>query len=509
LWIDEGSRIVPIFCFSPASAAGTPPMTVEPSAQFEHMVAVMPDAVVVTDQQGIVQFANPAALELFDKTAAEFVGTAAGFSARQGEACEIEVLRGDGRRDAEAHVAECNWNGRPALLAVIRDITDRKQLSEHRRQAQKMEAVSLLAGGIAHDFNNLLLVMLIYAEMVRADCAQDDPRLSDITEVVRAVERAQALTRQLLAFSRKHPAHPTVIDLNDVVAGVQPALRTALPANIEIATRFADQPWPILADRRQIEAVITNLASNAMDAMPDGGRFVLEIQNRSASRASQSAMRGDRVALCASDNGVGIAPAHIDRIFEPFFTTKRRGQGAGLGLATCYGIVAQAGGSIAVESEQGKGTTFTILLPRARGEGAEKPAEIREASAHQGHETIMVVEDDVAVMRATSSILRSHGYHVVTAMNGDEAFRLLQGDSDKINLVLSDVVMPQLSGPALEKIIAENWPRLPLIFMTGYSEQPVSHEEDGIRLENRPVLMKPFRANALLRIVRDTLDKAG
>jgi two-component system cell cycle sensor histidine kinase/response regulator CckA len=484
-------------------------MTIEPPTPFEHMVTVMPDAVVVTDPDGIVQFANPAALELFGKTAGELVGTAIGFSAKRGEACEIELARGEGSCDVAARVAACAWNGRPALLAVIRDITEQKRQGEHRHQTQKMEAIGSLAGGIAHDFNNLLLVMMIYAEMVRAECAEGDPRLPDITEVIRTVERAQALTRQLLAFSRKHPAHPVEVNLNDVVAGFQSALRDTLPANIEIATIFADQPWPVLADQAQIEHIIMNLVSNAIDAMPDGGRFVLEIQNRTIAPSNRSVMSGDCVALRVGDNGIGIDPAHVGRIFEPFFTTKARGRGAGLGLATCYGIVAQAGGSIAVASEPGKGTTFTILLPRAPGKAAEKPAETGETGEHRGHETILVVEDDVAVMRATSNILRTHGYGVVTAMNGDEACRVLQGERDKIDLVLSDVVMPQLSGPALEKIVADKWPELPLVFMTGYSEQPVSHQDDGIRLENRPVLMKPFRANALLRIVRDTLDRAG
>jgi CheY-like chemotaxis protein len=300
-----------------------------------------------------------------------------------------------------------------------------------------------------------------------------------------------------------------MINLNDVVAGIQPALRSTLPANIEIEMRLADQPWPVLADQGQIEQVITNLASNATDAMPDGGRFVLEIQNRSISSANQSDMRGDCVALCARDNGIGIDPAHLSRIFEPFFSTKERGRGAGLGLATCYGIVVQAGGSISVESEPGIGTAFTILLPRALGEAAEKPAETAETGEHKGRETILVVEDDDAVMRATSNILRTHGYSVVAAANGDEACRVLQAESDKIDLVLSDVVMPQLGGPALQKIVADKWPALPFIFMTGYSEQPVSHRDDGIRLENRPVLMKPFRAKALLQIVRHTLDRDG
>jgi len=473
--------------------------------KFERIVAMMPDAVVITDPDGLVRFANAAACNLFGKRDEEFFGTLFGFSVKEGEASEIEVPRGDGRRHAEMRVVACEWNRRRALLAMIRDNTEQKQLSEYRRQTQTMEAIRLLAGGIAHDFNNLLLVMLIYAEMIRAACAQDDPRLPDVTEVLRAVERAQALTRQLLAFSGKHPVQPTAIHLGSLVADLYPTLRRTLPASIEIVTVVADQSWPVLADRNQIEQVIMNLAANAKDAMPDGGRFALEIENRSVSKSTQSVMHGDYVALCATDNGSVIEPAHLDHIFEPFFAIKEHGRGARLGLTTCHSIVAQAGGSIAVESTLGEGTTFTVLLPRARDDVEEAS---NESSEYQGHETILVVEDDVAVMRVTTSILRSHGYTVMTATNGDEACHVLQRESEKINLVLSDIVMPQLSGPELEKIVADKWPQLPLIFMTGYSEQPVVHQDDGIKIENRPALMKPFRAHTLLRTVREALAHA-
>jgi CheY-like chemotaxis protein len=233
------------------------------------------------------------------------------------------------------------------------------------------------------------------------------------------------------------------------------------------------------------------------------------IENRNLSRSGRSALQGDHVALCVSDNGSGIDPVHLNRIFEPFFTTKERGRGTGLGLTACYGIAAQAGGSITVESEPGKGATFTTLLPRLRDAVPKKPTESPGTAVRQGDETILVVEDDAAVMRVTSNILRTHGYTVLSATNGDEACRVLQGQDHDIKLVLSDMVMPKLNGAELEKIVAHQWPELPLIFMTGYSEQAISQSDSGARIENRPVLMKPFRAQALLRAVRETLDQAG
>ncbi len=477
--------------------------------QFEQLIAVMPDAMIVTDPDGIIQFVNDAAQDLFGTHSADFIGKYVGYRMTGDVTSEIEVIRGDERRPAEMRVVACEWNNRPAFLAMIRDVTEQKQLSERLLQAQKMEAIGLLAGGIAHDFNNLLQVMLIYAEMIRAECAPGDPRLADIVEVVRAVERAQALTRQLLAFSRKRPVPATNINVNDVVAGVHSMLRRTFPTNIEIVTVADEQTWPVLADQGQIEQVIMNLAVNAKDAMPDGGRFALEIENRTIGRADQSVRPGDYVLLRLSDNGCGIPPAHLDRIFEPFFTTKERGRGTGLGLATSYGIVKQAGGDISVCSELGKGTEFTILLPRSDDVAEAPSASERETPESGGPETILVVEDDVAVMRATAGILRSHGYNILSATNGDEASRVLDQDCDRIGLVLSDMVMPQMGGLELAKLIAARWPKMPLIFMTGYSERPVVQQDGGIFIENHRALMKPFRAQELLRVVRQTLDEAN
>ncbi len=476
--------------------------------QFQQLVAVMPDAMIVTDRDGIIQFVNDAAQDLFGKRGVDFIGKPVGYDMTRNLTAEIVVVRGDEQRAAEMRVAACEWNNRPAFLAMIRDVTEREQLSEHLRQAQKMEAIGLLAGGIAHDFNNLLQVMLIYAEMIRAECAESDLRLPDIVEVIRAIERAQALTRQLLAFSRKQPVQPIVINLSEVVSGIHSMLRRTLPSDIEIVTLAVDHDWSVFADQGQIEQVIMNLAVNARDAMPGGGRFALEIENRVVERSDQSVVPGDYVSLRVTDTGCGIAPSQLGRVFEPFFTTKERGRGTGLGLATCYGIVKQAGGDISVHSEQGKGTSFTILLPRSHGAAEVTAPAQREAAGFGGPETILVVEDDMAVMRATVGILRNHGYNVLSATNGDEASRVLERDSERIKLVLSDMVMPQLSGPELSKIIVARWPNLPLIFMTGYSERPAFQQDDDLLIEDRRALMKPFRARDLLRVVRQTLDEA-
>jgi len=388
------------------------------------------------------------------------------------------------------------------VMATIRDMTERVQL----RQAQKMEAVGLLAGGVAHDFNNLLLVILVYVEMLREESRPDDPRLQEIDEIIRTIERAQVLTRQLLAFSRKQPAQPAVLDLGDVVANVHALLRRVMPTNIEIVTVAAEDTWPVLADRGQLEQVIMNLAVNARDAMPGGGRFGIEIKNLGNDDPEPGMSPGAYVEMSFADTGTGIKPEDLDRIFEPFFTTKARGNGTGLGLATSYGIVAQAGGQISVRSEVGRGTTFTVLLPRSR-----LPAEIAAPAASvahaKGRETILLVEDDRSAMHATAAALQRGGYSVIMAANGEEAFRLLEQRSGEVDLVLSDVVMPQLGGPELAARLAKTYPKTPVVFMTGYSKDPILRQDGQNQIANCPVILKPFRGNDLLAFVRDALDK--
>jgi PAS domain S-box-containing protein len=255
---------------------------------------------------------------------------------------------------------------------IARDMTEQKKLREQLVRAQKMEAVGLMAGGVAHDFNNLLLVMMIHAEMMREDCEPSDPQLPGIVEIVQSIEQARRLTRQLLAFSQKHPAEESIINLNEIVVGVHAMLRRVLPATIEIVTVAGDDIWPVCADGGQIEQVLMNLALNARDAMPNGGRFGIEIENRTISGSEQDLPRGDYVAMRVSDTGTGIEAENLGKIFDPFFTTRERGRGTGLGLSLCYGIIAQACGSLTVDSKPGLGTTFLVLLPRAR-RGARDP----------------------------------------------------------------------------------------------------------------------------------------
>jgi two-component system cell cycle sensor histidine kinase/response regulator CckA len=473
--------------------------------QFERLIESIPDAVIVTERDGVIRFANDAALELYGKRQEDFVGQPVGFMMKEGLVTEIEVKRGRETRSCEVRVAGCEWNGVQAFLALVRDVTEQKRLNEQLQHAQKMEAVGLMAGGVAHDFNNLLLVMLVYAEMLRDDCGPDDPQHSSVVEIVHAVERAQGLTRQLLAFSRKQPSEPSVVNMSDIVAGIHSMLRRMLPANIEIVTLSSDDLWPVLVDKGQIEQVLMNLAVNARDAMPAGGRFGIEIENRAITVADHEMSPGDYVAMRISDTGTGIEPEHLSRIFDPFFTTKERGRGTGLGLSTCYGIVSQAGGSLTVDSKVGAGTTFLVLQPRT----FERLDHIMSAAATEGpsgRETILIVEDDHAVMRATAATLKKGGYTVLTASNGDEARRLVRRQSDHIDLVLSDVVMPQLGGVELAEFLATSCPDMPIIFMTGYSDYPIVSEHGDKRIGKRPAIMKPFRPSELLSTIREVLD---
>jgi two-component system cell cycle sensor histidine kinase/response regulator CckA len=462
--------------------------------------------VIVTDRAAAIRFVNDAALELYGKQIDDLVGVPLGCEVREGLVTDIEIPRGKERRHCEIRVAACEWNGVPAFLVLVRDMTEQKRLNQQFQHTQKMEAVGLVAGGVAHDFNNLLLVMLVYAEMLREDYGQDEQRLPAIVEIVHSIERAQGLTRQLLAFSRRQPSETSVVNMGEVVAGMHSMLRRMLSSNIEMVTVAGEELWPVLVDKGQIEQVFVNLAVNARDAMPSGGRFAVEIENRTIASADQATPSEDYVAMHISDTGTGIEPEYLSRIFDPFFTTKERGRGTGLGLSTCYGIVTQAGGSLKVESKLGVGTTFHILLPRTSKEMIQPATSDFAADGLHGRETILIVEDDHAVMRATATTLKKGGYTVLTAANGDEASRLIERQSGVIDLVLSDVVMPQLGGPELAAFLANAHPDIPIIFMTGYSDHPIVSENGDNKIAKRRAIMKPFRPSELLSIVREVLD---
>ncbi|MCW4115847.1 response regulator [Aurantimonas sp. MSK8Z-1] len=476
--------------------------------QFLSLVTAMPDAVVVWDREGLVQFVNPAAQALFGRKAEEFEGELMSFAVEEGSSSDVEILRRGERRTAELRVTDCIWNRRPAFLAMMHDTTEEKRLAEQLRQTQKMEALGLLAGGVAHDINNLLLVMLLYADIIRK-ANRPDVFQTEAAEIVQAVERAQALTRQLLTFSRRQPVQMAVISIADVVTGMHSMLRRVLPANIEIATLVDENCWPVVGDSGQIEQVLMNLALNARDAMGDGGSFTIAIRNQRLSRAFGTLEPGEYLSLKVTDTGAGIPEDIQARIFEPFFTTKARGQGTGLGLATSYAIINQIGGEITVQSAVGAGTTFTILVPRASGEVARAAAPPGERADFAGSETVLVVDDDQAVARAASRILSGSGYRVVLATNGMEAQKRLEKRGEAIQLVLSDVVMPLMGGLELAEFVGRELPDLPMILMTGYSDHPITRQDGESTIKGVPVLLKPFRPQELLKMVREVLNERG
>jgi two-component system, cell cycle sensor histidine kinase and response regulator CckA len=469
--------------------------------EVEALLSVNPEAVVVVDKDGLVQLVNEAALNLFGKPRTELVDKDFGLPFAVGKVSEVQFLRCGDAHTGVMRVVDCEWDGSPAFLASIRDTTEEKRLAEQLRKAQKMEAIGLLAGGIAHDFNNILLVMMIYAEILQDHLDPDDKHRGDAQEIIDAVERAQALTEQLLAFARHQPIEPRIVDLNTVVKAVQNLLRRTLPANIDIQAINQQGLWAVSVDPRRAEQILMNLAVNARDAMPTGGTFSIALENTSLAEPTDQLAAGDYVSLRVTDDGCGIASEDIGHIFDPFYTTKAIGKGTGLGLATCHGIVRQSDGDITVRSEAGIGTTFTIMLPRARQ--AVDPIVVPPARSHVhlgGTETIMVVEDDPAVLRSTSLILRNAGYTVVEAVNGVEAREAIAGLS-KVDLVLTDVMMPKMGGVQLAKHLAADHPLLKILFMTGYAEDPAFTVTGP-----RNILLKPFLTMDLLAKIREVLE---
>ena len=402
------------------------------------------------------------------------------------------------------------------LLGISEDITERKQaeaerekLEEQFRLSQKMEAIGSLAGGVAHDFNNLLSVILSYTGFAVQGLQAGDPLKNDLLEVKKAGERAAGLTRQLLAFGRKQVLQPVALSLNQSAAGVEKMLRRILGEDIELVQTLAPDLGLTLADPGQIEQVLMNLVVNARDAMPEGGKLTIETSNVEVDEdytAAHVAMKpGSYVRLAVSDTGCGMDEQTQSRIFEPFFTTKERGKGTGLGLSTVYGIVKQSGGNIWVYSELGQGTTFKVYLPRdlsATAATTLKPSTAPRLS--RGTETVLVVEDEEALRKVALRTLGSAGYTVLTAGNGEEALLTSAKHVGDIHLLLTDVVMPRMSGRVLAQQLAAKRPTVKVLYMSGYTDDAIVNH--GVLEAGTPFLAKPFTSTDLAQKVREVLD---
>ncbi len=367
------------------------------------------------------------------------------------------------------------------------------------RQAEKMEAVGRLAGGVAHDFNNLLAVIIGYTGMLAKRLPEGDPRRTDVQEIGKAAERAATLTRQLLAFSRKQMHHPEVVSLNDIVNSTSRLLRRVIGEHIDLEISLEPNLVPVFVDRSQMELVLLNLAANARDAMPNGG--VLTIRTRRVSESD----RGERIGLIVADTGLGIAESHKPHIFEPFFTTKEVGKGTGLGLSTVYGIVKQSQGDISVDSIPLAGTRFTISLPCAN-ESLKPSSAVAAEPPAGGSGTILLVEDEDGLRILLKRVLEGQGYRVIAARDGEEAITLVAAQGEPVSLLLTDVVMPGLSGAALAEQLRRHMPGLRALFMSGHTAD--AQEAIGGYVADRDFLAKPFTPETMLRRIADVLNRS-
>jgi len=396
----------------------------------------------------------------------------------------------------------------PKLLGVATEITERKRLEEQLLQSQKMEAVGQLAGGVAHDFNNILTAIVGYTDLLAEDLSANTRHREDLEEIRKAARRAAALTRQLLAFSRKQVLEPRVVDLNAIVQNMDKMLRSLISENIELKAQFAPNLAAARADPNQLEQVIMNLAINARDAMPDGGTLTIETGNAKLDEdyAAKhiSVVPGEYVMLAVSDTGCGMDQDTQARIFEPFFTTKPAGRGTGLGLSTVYGIVKQSGGNIWLYSEPGKGTTFKVYLPAVDAAVEEPGKPLAPAARKSAGETILVVEDDDQLRRLTHRALAGQGYTVLEADRGTTAMDIARRHKGRIDLLLTDVVMPDTNGRKLADALRTDRPGLRVLFMSGYPDGAIVHH--GILDHGVAYLAKPFTTEAVTRKVREVLD---
>ena len=411
------------------------------------------------------------------------------------------------KADLERRVTERTEELATANAALTSEMEQTRQLESQVRQAQKLEAIGTLAGGVAHDFNNLLTVIATYSELLLASHTGDDHDHEMIEQIREAGERGGALTRQLLAFSRKQMLEPRVLDLNTVVADTSRLLGRLIGEDVVLSTVLHEGLGRVKADPGQLEQVVMNLALNARDAMPRGGRLTIETANVTLDEVYAAmhaeVIPGAYVLLAVSDTGRGMDESTRERMFEPFFTTKGLGKGTGLGLSTVFGVVKQSGGHIWVYSEPGHGSTFKVYLPVVYE--MDSPEELHDAAGiPRGTETILVVEDEVAVRTATVFVLRSLGYHVIEASNGFDAIRHATEQANAIHLLLSDVIMPEIGGREVAAAVTAVRPGIKVLFLSGYTDDAIVRH--GILQEQVAFLQKPFTPTSLARKIRAVMD---
>ena len=500
-------------------------------AAFRGLFESAPDAIVLVNEDGRITLVNAHAESIFGYARKELIGKPVemllperfrerhighrtAFQAnptirRMGVGIELFALRKDGVEiPVEVTLSPLRTNEHTEILSIIRDVSERKQLELQLSQSQKMEAIGRLAGGVAHDFNNHLGVIIGYSELLLDRLPPGDPLRKSATMIREAGQRSASLTRQLLAFSRRQIFEPKVLDLNTVVSDIDSMLRPLIGEDVELVTLLDPSLGKLRADPAQVDQIIMNLAVNARDAMPHGGRLILQTSNADLDEAYASkhatVKPGHYVMLAVSDNGTGMDKQTQEKIFEPFFTTKEKGHGTGLGLSMVYGIVKQSGGYIWVYSELGQGTTFKIYLPRMDQDVADASAEPVLRPASTGQEIVLVVEDEGMLRELFCEFLRESGYTVLAAGTGEEAVEISSRHQGPIHLLLTDAVMPGIRGRELAHSLEQRRPDMKVLFVSGYTDDSVLR--GGLVQPGTAFLQKPFSRGALTRKVRAVLD---
>lgn len=502
----------------------------EARGRFRSLMDNCVDALIIIDEDGTILDFNPAAEKIFQYQAEEVQGSnvsilmpepyrsahdsyitnylTTGEAKIIGIGREVTGIRKDGATfPMELSVGDMPDGGTRNFVGIVRDITQRRTIESQLLQASKMEAIGQLTGGVAHDFNNLLAILTMDLEMLE-DLTADDPESTElVTEALDVTRTGADLTQRLLAFSRRQTLVPTATNINEMVLSITELLRRTLGAGIRIDTSGPQNLWPVMIDRGQLENTLINLAINARDAMPDGGKLAITCENLTLEEVDEPSFddmpAGDYVRLSFTDTGAGMPPDVVERAFEPFFTTKEGRHGTGLGLSMVYGFVKQSGGNVTIYSTEGSGTTINLCFPRGDEVTHTDQAFAKRPKLPAGTEEVLVVEDDDRLRERTASALRNLGYRVTTARDGQDALKVIAADGMP-DMVLTDIVMPGLDGPGLVRELSELHPSLKIMLMTGYAEASTLLQE--AMTKGAPMIHKPFTRRQLAEEIRKLLD---